>query len=231
MERNATGEALSPDVVVTLNGEELVAGEDYIVTFDGSESVPSEPGSYDVAVEGIGERCGFFEIGTFTIYPAPVAKESASKFHLVSAFSEEFVLDVAAAMPEIGANVSIWIDNSGDNQLFTLELQDNGYYMLRNVANPELVLDAAGANPQAGANVSTWSYNEGPNQQWVLVPSDERDGYFMIQSVANPAVVLDAAGSAPVIGANVGVWTANGGANQLWTLAAVGAEASAVEQS
>ena len=114
--------------------------------------------------------------------------------------------------------MSIWIDNEGPNQLFTLELSENGYYALRNVANPDLVLDAAGVEPQAGANVSTWAYHEAPNQLWVLVPSDKMDGYYMIQSAANPAVVLDASGSAPEIGANVGVWTSNGGPNQLWKL-------------
>ena len=100
--------------------------------------------------------------------------------------------------------------------MFTLELQDDGFYVLRNVANPLLVLDAAGAVPEIGANVSTWSYNKGMNQKWVLVPSKSRNGYYTIASASNTDFVLDAAGAAPKAGANVSIWTSNGGPNQLW---------------
>ena len=215
MSRNYTGGILSPGIMVSLNGDELIQGEDYVVRFDDKEDAPSEPGSYAVTIVGVGDFSGTVELGEFNIYDVPEAQEGVS-CHLVSGFSDQFVLDVAGAEPISGANVSIWTDNGGPNQLFTLELSENGYYALRNVANPDLVLDAAGVEPQAGANVSTWAYHEAQNQLWVLVPSDKMEGYYMIQSAANPAVVLDASGSAPEIGANVGVWISNGGPNQLW---------------
>ena len=228
--RNATDGALSPDIAVTLNGHELAEGTDYVVMINGSADRPSAPGSYEVTIEAAGIYKGAARFrGLFTIYPAPVAQGSADAFHLASGFSDEFVLDVAEVAPVSGANVSIWVDNGGANQLFTLELQDSGFYVLRNVANPELVLDAAGEEPQAGANVSTWAYHEALNQQWVLVPSADEPGYYMIQSVANPEVVLDAAGAAPEIGANVSTWTANGGLNQLWK--PVAAEAAAASEA
>ena len=212
MERNYTGTPLSAGISVTLNNEELVAGRDYTVNYTGA---PVEVGSYGVSIVGNGGYSGTVELGTLTIHPAPDIEEGA-RYHLASGFSDAFVLDVAGAQPVSGANVSIWSDNGGLNQMFTVELQDSGYYVLRNVANPSLVLDAAGEEPQAGANISTWAYHAALNQQWVFVPSADRPGYFMIQSAANPDVVLDAAGSAPKAGANVGVWTANGGDNQLW---------------
>ncbi|MBE6464481.1 MAG: hypothetical protein E7003_04085 [Eggerthellaceae bacterium] len=219
MAKNVTGGPLSPDVTVTLNGKELSAGTDYALKFGESSEAPSGHGTYMVTIEGI--TCsGSVELGEFTIYPAPVPKGSTTPNHLVSAFSDDFVLDVAGAQPVSGANVSIWTSNGGANQMFTIELQDSGYYVLRNFANPDLVLDAEGEEPQAGGNVSTWQYHEALNQQWVLVPSEKTPGFFMIQSVANPAVVLDAAGSAPQAGANVGVWTLNDGPNQLWKVGA-----------
>jgi len=217
MSRNYTGKALSPDISVSLNGVELAEGEDFVIRFGAEKGAPAEPGSYAVTIVGTGDYSGIVELGDFSIYDVPEAVAGA-EYHLASGFSDDFVLDVAAAMPEIGANVSIWIDNAGDNQLFTLELEDSGFYVLRNVANPLLVLDAAGAEPSVGANVSTWSLNDGMNQRWVLIPSDEKPGYYRIASASNTYYVLDAAGAAPEIGANVSIWYDNGGLNQLWKL-------------
>ena len=219
MSRNYTGSALSPDITVSLNGRELSEGEDYAILFDGAESMPTDEGAYEVTIKGIGECSGTIELGTFAIYDVPEAVAGV-QYHLASGFSDAFVLDVAEVMPTIGANVSIWIDNAGDNQLFTMELLDDGFYALRNVANPLLVLDAAGAEPSVGANVSTWSLNGGMNQKWVLLPSDEMPGYYRIASASNTYYVLDAAGAAPEIGANVSIWYDNGGLNQLWKLVA-----------
>ena len=217
MSRNYTGSALSPDITVSLNGDELIQGEDYAVLFDGAESMPVGEGTYDVAIQGIGYYSGTVDLGEFAIFDVPDAAEGV-QYHLASGFSDDFVLDVAEAVPTIGANVSIWIDNSGSNQLFTMELLDDGFFVLRNVANPELVLDAAGAEPSVGANVSTWSFNDGMNQKWVLLPSDKLEGYYRIASASNTYYVLDAAGAAPEIGANVSIWYDNGGKNQLWKL-------------
>ena len=218
MERNASGKALSPDVTAKLNGRDLHENQDYIVKYDGQTEAPTSAGTYAVTLEGIGSYFGTCELGELTIYPAPVKQGSASPFHLASGFDDRFVLDVAKVMPEAGSNVSIWTNNGGTNQMFTFELQDSGYYVLRNVANTSLVLDAAGAVPKTGANISTWTYNQGLNQQWVLIPSESSPGYYSIHSASNTGFVLDAAGSTPEIGANVGLWTFNGGANQLWKL-------------
>ena len=218
LERNATGSELSPDCTVTLNNIELVQGVDYDLLFDGVAAAPISVGTYDVAIAGKGDYIGSLDLGEFTIYPAPVMKNYKSPYHVVSGFSDDFVLDVAEAQPTIGANVSIWVDNNGNNQRFTIELGDDGFYVLRNVANPKLVLDAAGAVPEVGANVSTWSFNEGMNQKWVLLPSEKMEGYYRIASASNTAFVLDAAGAEPEIGANVSIWYDNSGLNQLWKM-------------
>lgn len=41
-------------------------------------------------------------------------------YRIASASNTMFVLDAAGAEPKIGANVSIWIDNGGPNQLWKL---------------------------------------------------------------------------------------------------------------
>ncbi|MBQ6455427.1 MAG: RICIN domain-containing protein [Eggerthellaceae bacterium] len=219
MARNYTGGALSPDITVTLNGKELAEGEDYVVRYGAEKAAPSKPGAYAVTLVGTGDCSGIVNLEDFAIYKVPEAREGAS-YHLASGFSDRFVLDVAEVVPTIGANVSIWEDNGGDNQLFTLEVQSDGFYVLRNVANPLLVLDAAGAEPEVGANVSTWSYNKGMNQKWVLIPSEKMDGYYRIASASDITYVFDAAGAEPKIGANVSIWYDNGGPNQLWKLVA-----------
>ena len=220
MVRNFCYYQLKPEISVALNSTELVEGTDYVVTYDGDSRAPRNAGSYEVTIEGIGEYSGARDLGTFTIFDVPEV-QLGTRYHLVSGFSDDFVLDVAEVMPTAGANVSIWIDNGGENQMFRIEGQGNGYYMLWNEANPELVLDAAGAVPEIGANVSTWTANGGKNQQWVLIPSEDMPDYYAIASASDSSFVLDATGSAPEIGANVSIWSSNGGRNQLWKLVAV----------
>lgn len=216
LERNATGEPLSVSTTVSLVGKILEEGKDYTVLYDGSETAPSNPGSYEVSVKGIGNYTGTKSIGTLTINETVnIDPEIAQK--VVNAKSTDLVLDAAKNPPVSGANVAVYKAHGGANQAWYFELQEDGYYIIRNAANTNLILDAANSKPVSGANVSVWEDNGGGlNQRWIV----KQDGdYIQIVNAANNSLVLDAANSTPVEGSNVSAFEDNGGGlNQHWKL-------------
>ena len=212
MRRNATGSALAPSIAVSLGGRRLSAGTDYAVLYNGSESAPSAPGSYEVTVAGRGSYSGSARVGTFVIND----KVASGKVVVSNAKSPSLVLDAEGAWPRNGSNVTAWSANGGSNQVWSFELGSDGYYVIRNAKSPSLVLDAEGAWPRNGSNVTAWSANGGSNQKWVVEPAG--DGCYVIRNAKSPSLVLDAEGAWPRNGSNVTAWSANGGSNQKWKI-------------
>ena len=218
MVRNATGKALSPSISVKVDGKTLKSGTDYTVSFtkDGktTTTAPSAAGTYAVSITGTGLYSGKKSIGNMVIYAKPNIDTSfACKISSVS--DGKLVLDASGKTPKVGSNVSIWTSNGGNNQVWHLEADDNGYYTIKSAANTGYVLDASGASPKNGANISVWTNNKGNNQKWILV---ESGGSYTLINAANNSLVLDASGATPKSGANVTAWSNNGGKNQKWTI-------------
>ena len=218
MVRNATGKALSPSISVKVDGKTLKSGTDYTVSFtkDGktTTTTPSAAGTYAVSITGTGLYSGKKSIGNMVIYAKPNIDTSfACKISSVS--DGKLVLDASGKTPKVGSNVSIWTSNGGNNQVWHLEADDNGYYTIKSAANTGYVLDASGASPKNGANISVWTNNKGNNQKWILV---ESGGSYTLINAANNSLVLDASGATPKSGANVTAWSNNGGKNQKWTI-------------
>ena len=212
------GMEVKPSISLCINGLSLQEGTDYILMYDGSPDVPVAVGVYKVVAQGVegGGFTGKCEVGEFVLCDAIV--DSSKEYWLASAADPSLVLDAAGSRPASGSNASVYSQHGGSNQLWTLELGEDGYYVIRSAADPSLVLDAAGSRPASGSNVSVWKGNGGGlNQRWVV--SSGEDGCLMIRSAADPSLVLDAAGSRPASGSNVSVWADNGGGlNQRWVL-------------
>ena len=219
MQRNVSGSALAADVSVSLLGATLEEGKDYTVLYDGSESAPTNAGSYKVSVKGIGGFTGTKEVGTMVVHDA-LDVDSSIPQRVTNAKSTNLVLDAAKNPPASGANVAVYVSHGGANQAWYFELQNDGYYIIRNAANTDLILDAANSYPTSGSNVSAWEDNGGGlNQRWVI--EQDQSGYLRIINAANNALVLDAAKSTPVEGSNVSAYEDNGGGlNQRWSLVA-----------
>lgn len=214
MQRNATGEALEPDVSVSILGKTLVKDQDYKVLYNGEKTKPVDSGNYTVSIEGLGGFAGSQEIGTMTIYDIASVDESVPQ-QIVCVANQELALDAAKNPPVSGANVSAYTSNNGANQAWLLTLGNDGYYTIKNAANQELVLDASKNPPVSGANVSAYKSNGGLNQKWILVKDGDS---YTIKNAANPELVLDAAKNPPVSGSNVSAYKSNGGDNQKWKL-------------
>ena len=227
MIRNANGNVIVPSITVKYGSITLKNGTDYSVEYylngKGSPVSPKAAGSYTIKVKGKGNYSGeTIAKDTFKLVQGPSAS-SSTQVKIAPIANLNYVLDAVANPPKIGANVSIWNDNGGNNQKWYLELGNDGYYTIKSAANKSFIIDAAANPPKVGSNVSIWTTKNQNNQKWVIEPST--NGSYIIRNAANPSLVLDAAGVSPKCGANVSVWSAKSqnNNNQKWKIVTVNA--------
>ena len=225
MIRNANGNVIVPSITVKYGSITLKNGTDYSVEYylngKGSPVSPKAAGSYTIKVKGKGNYSGeTIAKDTFKLVQGPSAS-SSTQVKIAPIANLNYVLDAVANPPKIGANVSIWNDNGGNNQKWYLELGNDGYYTIKSAANKSFIIDAAANPPKIGSNVSIWTTKNQNNQKWVIEPS--ADNSYIIRNAANPSLVLDAAGASPKCGANVSVWSAKSqnNNNQKWKIITV----------
>ena len=225
MIRNANGNVIVPSITVKYGSITLKNGTDYSVEYylngKGSPVSPKAAGSYTIKVKGKGNYSGeTIAKDTFKLVQGPSAS-SSTQVKIAPIANLNYVLDAVANPPKIGANVSIWNDNGGNNQKWYLELGNDGYYTIKSAANKSFIIDAAANPPKIGSNVSIWTTKNQNNQKWVIEPST--NGSYIIRNAANPSLVLDAAGVSPKCGANVSVWSAKSqnNNNQKWKIITV----------
>ncbi len=228
MIRNANGKPLVPSITVKYGSTTLKNGTDYSVEYylngKGSPVSPKAAGSYTIKVKGKGNYSGeAIAKDTFKLVQGP-SVSSSTQVKIAPIANLNYVLDAVANPPKIGANVSIWDDNGGDNQKWYLGLGDDGYYTIKSAANKDFILDAAANPPKVGSNVSIWRPKDQNNQKWIIELSTD-GSHYTIRNAANPDVVLDAAGASPARGANVSVWSAKSknNNNQKWKIVTVNA--------
>ena len=227
MIRNANGNVIVPSITVKYGSITLKNGTDYSVEYylngKGSPVSPKAAGSYTIKVKGKGNYSGeAIAKDTFKLVQGP-SVSSSTQVKIAPIANLNYVLDAVANPPKIGANVSIWNDNGGNNQKWYLELGNDGYYTIKSAANKSFIIDAAANPPKVGSNVSIWTTKNQNNQKWVIEPST--NGSYIIRNAANPSLVLDAAGVSPKCGANVSVWSAKSqnNNNQKWKIVTVNA--------
>ena len=225
MIRNANGNVIVPSITVKYGSITLKNGTDYSVEYylngKGSPVSPKAAGSYTIKVKGKGNYSGeTIAKDTFKLVQGPSAS-SSTQVKIAPIANLNYVLDAVANPPKIGANVSIWNDNGGNNQKWYLELGNDGYYTIKSAANKSFIIDAAANPPKIGSNVSIWTTKNQNNQKWVIEPSANNS--YIIRNAANPSLVLDAAGASPKCGANVSVWSAKSqnNNNQKWKIITV----------
>ena len=225
MIRNANGNVIVPSITVKYGSITLKNGTDYSVEYylngKGSPVSPKAAGSYTIKVKGKGNYSGeTIAKDTFKLVQGPSAS-SSTQVKIAPIANLNYVLDAVANPPKIGANVSIWNDNGGNNQKWYLELGNDGYYTIKSAANKSFIIDAAANPPKIGSNVSIWTTKNQNNQKWVIEPS--ANSSYIIRNAANPSLVLDAAGASPKCGANVSVWSAKSqnNNNQKWKIITV----------
>lgn len=90
-----------------------------------------------------------------------------------------------------GAPVQIYNANGSGSQHFSFEQQEDGYYVIRNVASGK-VLDVSGGQIRNGSRIQLYGYNGSCGQKWSL--QKKLNGKFEILSACNGNKALDISG-------------------------------------
>lgn len=100
-----------------------------------------------------------------------IVKYSGTYYKIYSMLGDgsTYVLDVAAKSAENGANVEIYKDNSGNNQLFQfVKNLDGSYGILTKISDSAKGLDVEGGSKSSGGNIQQYNYCGAANQAFYL---------------------------------------------------------------
>lgn len=107
----------------------------------------------------------------------PTSPVANGKYVLACGINGSYVWDVDGASKSNMANLQLYLRNDTAAQVFSFELQSDGYYIIRNV-NSGKVVDCAGAGRVNGTNMQQYENNFSDAQRWQLIPCG--NGYFYI---------------------------------------------------
>ena len=100
-----------------------------------------------------------------------------------SALDSAYVLDVAAASNESGANTQLWSGNGSLAQTWYVSRQNDGTYTVEALCSG-LFLDVKWASRDAGANVWQYSASGTASQKWKIVARSKMGDFLKAQDAA-----------------------------------------------
>ena len=148
-----SGAALTPDVVVSLEGgDPLTAETDYVVSYANNV----DAGVATVTITGVGDFGGILE-KTFTIAPKPVTLTVADTSKMYGETDPEFGFAVEGLVERDGA-----VEELKDVEVAREEGEDQGEYAISAVVNAE-------SNPNYAVTVENGKFTIAPNTTEILV--------------------------------------------------------------
>ncbi len=146
--------------------------------------------------------------GRTRVYPAN------GYYRIKSATDQRYVLDVYDNSQADCANIELWENNGGHNQVFYLEKQGDGSYIIT-AKHSGKVLDCDNNGTSDGTNIIQYSRHGGTNQRWYIEKTS--DGYYSFRNLCNNKC-LDANNADAYNGVNIQCWTANNTTAQKYVL-------------
>lgn len=141
-------------------------------------------------------------------------------YFIETALKRNMILDVSGVSTEDGANIHIWENCNGNNQIFYVRKSGN-YYIITAVHSGKTV-DVSGGSAASGTNVHQWSFNDSNAQKWIIM--DAGDGYYYIVSALG--TYLDVSGAGTENGTNVQAHAGNQTNAQKWKFISTSANAT-----
>ena len=148
----------------------------------------------------------------------PVSDTTA--YRIVSVSNPSVVVQAANDDPDAGAAANIAVPDGWANQAFTFELQPDGTYRIRCVANSDLLLTADTLSVRGSVSLRELSASRA--QRWIIDVC--ADGTYHLLSADDPGFMLDTSGATTAAGAECIMWFDNGGSTQKWTFEKVDTE-------
>ncbi len=122
----------------------------------------------------------------------PESAQIADGFYTIhSSIDSAYVLDVAAASSEPGANAQLWSSNGSLAQTWYVSRQDDGTYTIESLCSG-LFLDVKWASREAGANVWQYSASGTASQKWKIVARSKMGDFLKAQDAVTKDKADDA---------------------------------------
>ncbi len=164
-----------------------------------------------------------------SITDAVDAPEADTAYYITNVSNSSLVVQVDSDDPSAGDGVNVNKIDGDANQAFTFELQNDGTYIIRSVADSSLVLTADSLSVRGGTSMQ--EEDSSLAQRWIIEYLNS-SGAIHLLSASNTYYMLDTNGTPTKAGASCIMWFDNSGSTQMWTLNEVdastldGAEAS-----
>ena len=151
------------------------------------------------------------------------AVQGMGYYQIINAKSDK-ALDVVNGNLVSGTNVQLYTaDSNNDNQLFRIELKDDGSYCFINKATG-LVIDIANVQVQNNANVQVFKRDDSRLQSFSLIEITDflKEGIVTLSSRLNGKKVVDVVSGSMDNGTGVQLYVANNSLAQKWKVTKVG---------
>ena len=227
-----SGQELTPDITVELNGRTLTSGTDFTTSYSNNVKV----GTANITVTGKGDYTGSaastFKItrGQATVKKVKVGEITVTVYNYPDGYSYVDVPDqwlsintstynnrcveVASSSKDNNANVQLWDNNGVTGQIWKFVEASEGVYRLKNAySNKYLSLDTNHKNDE-GCNVFQLNSSSGDEQLW---RAEVYNNKLMLINV-HSNYVLDCYGGYADNGTNVQVWSRNNSKGQQFEL-------------
>lgn len=182
---------------------------------NGSVSTPCTPsslGEITASVDFLGNATYSPSSATTTIFVTSNTTPQLlpNGYYTLTNGASSFVLDDPASSPLPGTAIYQYPADGGNNQLWLLSYNGQGFYTIQNKAS-QLFLTAISATP--GTNLVQGAATNDDTQLWSLTQTATG---IVITNKATGRVMDDAAGSLAA-GPSIILWPQDGGINQSWT--------------
>lgn len=128
-------------------------------------------------------------------------------YEIQSGINSKFVLDVTAAVTEVGTNVQLYSANGTNAQKYKIVTDGLGYSTIMNVHSKKYLGVASGARNGSNLQLSDHLADQW-NEKWIF--GKNSDGTYRIMSALNTAFVIDVLSGIGANGQNVQIYQSNG---------------------
>lgn len=208
-----TGSAVEPEVNLTVKGNGLQQGRDYIVLYSNNVNV----GKATVTIQGIGHYAGTI-VTSFDIVKDEF--NGNGTYEIQSVVNTNKVFDITDGSHDPNVRVQVYDQNSSMAQQFNIVKNQNGYYTIQNVGSELYLGIDVGVHSINNGNYFVQGISKDSKAAQFIIVRDSA-GKYIFTSAWDKNYVLDLSDGKAVNGKKIQLYSGNGTNAQAWNLVKV----------
>lgn len=208
-----TGSAVEPEVNLSVKGNGLQQGRDFVVSYSNNVNV----GQGTVTIQGIGKYTGTI-VTSFNIIKDEF--NGNGTYEIQSAVNTNKVFDITDGSNSGNVRVQVYDRNSTMAQQFNIVKNQNGYYTIQNVGSELYVGIDVGVNSINNGNYVVQGIGKNSKAAQFIIMKNSVGKYIFI-SAWDKNYVLDLSDGKAVNGKKIQLYSNNGTNAQAWNLVKV----------